>query len=151
MRRLGVLLLMAAVLSALAAVPSEADQKKKKKERTAETGYVGPALGAAGAGVACSAPPVGCGVFEVKRGERFVQLEIQDALGQPVYASVYTFGYTDGTDTHDHICGASDDPLAMTRGLKELVIVIESTGGALAGCPGPPSAGTIVATFSNRP
>lgn len=151
MRRLGVLLLIAAVLSAVAAVPSEADQKKKKKkERTAETNYVGSNPGAVGAATVCSAP-VGCGVFEVKRGERFVHLEIQDGLGQPVYASVYTFGYTDGTDTHDHICGASDDPLAMTRGLKELVIVIESTGGALAGCPGPPSAGTIVATFSNRP
>lgn len=147
MRRLGILLLTAVMLSAVAAVPSAAEQKKKKKERTAETSYVGSNPG--GVGTVCSAP-VSCGVFEVKRGERFVELDIHDGLGQPVYASVYTFGYTDGSDSHDHICGATDDPLALTRGLKELVIVIESTGGALSGCPGPPSAGTIVATFSNR-
>lgn len=150
MRRLAVLLLAATVLSAVAAVPSEAGQKKKKKQRSAETPYVGAALSAVGAGTACLMPPVGCGVFEVERGERFVELEIQDSGGQPVYASVYTFGYTDGTDSHDHICGTSDGPLALTPRLEELVVVIESTGGALAGCPGPPSAGTIVATFSNR-
>lgn len=149
MRRLAVLLLVGAMVSAIAALPSEAGQNKKKKERTAETNYVGSNPGAVGAGTVCSAP-VGCGVFEVKRGERFVDLEIQDGLGQPVYASIYTFGYTDGSDSHDHICGATDDPLTLNRGLKELVIVIELTGGALSGCPGPPSAGTIVATFSNR-
>jgi hypothetical protein len=149
MRRLTVLLLIATLLSAVVAAPSEAGKKKKK--RTAEASYVGSNVGVVSSGLACEAPPFACGVFEVKRGERFVELEIQDDLGQPVYASVYVFGYSDGSDTHDHICGTSDGPLAMTSGLKELVVVIESTGGVLSGCPGPPSAGTIVATFSNRP
>lgn len=150
MRRLGVLFLVAVLVVGTGATPSEAG-KKKKKERTAEATYMSPALGVAGVGTACSVPPLGCGVFEVKPGERFVTLEIEDALGQPVYASVYVFGYTDGTDSHDHICGKSDQPLFLTPGLEELVVVVESTGGATNDCPGPPSAGTIVGTFSNRP
>jgi hypothetical protein len=141
--------LIAALTTAVVAAPSEAGKKKKK--RTAETNYVGSHLGVVPlVPDACVPPPLGCAVFEVKPGERFVDLEIQDDFGQPVYASVYVYGFSDGSETHEHICGTTEDPLALFSGLKQLMVVIELTGGVLSGCPGPPTEGTIAATFSNR-
>lgn len=148
MRRAGVLILLAAVLLASLAAPSSAGKKKKRKERTAEASYV---LGVAGWGTKCPAPPIGCAAFEVKPGERFVDLEIKDALGQPVYASVYVYGYTDGSDTHEHICGSSDEPLEMWPDVETLAVVIDVYGGVNEGCLAPATAGTVVATFSNLP
>jgi hypothetical protein len=147
MRRTLTVLLVGALLVGLGA-PASIAGKKKKKERTAEATYVGGApAGAAGSGMT----PCGtdCARFEVKPGERYVSLHFADASGQPVYASVYVYGFSDGTDTHEHVCGESTSPLALEKGLKELVVMFETSGGAAAGCPGPPTTGTVHAVFSN--
>ena len=146
MRRTLIVLLVGALFLSFAAPTSVA--KKKRKERTAEATYMGGApAGAVGVGSTPCATE--CARFKVKGGERYVSLHFADASTQPVYASVYVYGYTDGTDTHEHVCGESDTALPLSKGLKELVIVVESSGGAAADCPGPPTSGTIHATFSN--
>lgn len=132
------------------AAPAEAGKKKKKVERVEERMYVG-ATGVRGASDSpCAGEPVGCVVFPVEAGERFVSIDVADASGDDVWASVYIYGYSDGSDVHEHVCGRSDGPLALTPGLEELVVITtQTTGGATNPCAGPATQGTITATFSN--
>lgn len=125
--------------------------KKKKVERTAEATYVG-ATGVRGVQDSpCAGEPLGCVRFPIEPGERFVSLEVTDASGEDVWASVYIYGYSDGTDTHEHVCGKSDSPLALGAGVEELVVVItQTTGGATNPCAGAATQGTVTAVFSNR-
>lgn len=129
---------------------SAAKKKKKKVERTESRAYVG-ATGVRGASDSpCAGEPVGCVVFPVEAAERYVSIEIVDQAGQPVWASVYIYGYTDGTDVHEHVCGASEAPLQLMSDLEELVVITtQTTGGATNPCAGPATAGEVVATFSN--
>ncbi|MDQ3953678.1 MAG: hypothetical protein M3279_12075 [Actinomycetota bacterium] len=147
---------VAVVLAGLLAVsvqaaPAEAGKKKKKKvERVEERTYVG-ATGVRGAQDSpCVGEPVGCVVFPIEPGERFVTIDVADATGDDVWASVYIYGYSDGTDVHEHVCGRSDGPFALTPGLEELVVITtQTTGGATNPCAGPATQGTITATLSN--
>ncbi len=149
MRRTLIVLLAGVLLLSLAA-PTSMAKKKKRKERTAEATYVGGAP--AGALGLYNTPCLGeCARFDVKKEDRYVSLHLADATGEPVYASIYVNGYTDGGDPHEHVCGESDGALRLSRGLKELVVVLETSGGVSADCPGPPTSGTIHATFSNLP
>jgi hypothetical protein len=127
-------------------------KKKKRVERTEERMYVG-ATGVRGASDSpCVGEPVGCVVFPVEKGERYVSIEITDQAGEPVWASVYIYGYSDGTDAHEHVCGASEDPIALGPGLEELVVITtQTTGGATSPCLGPATVGSVAATFSNIP
>ncbi|MDQ3915828.1 MAG: hypothetical protein M3323_10960 [Actinomycetota bacterium] len=133
--------------------PAEAGKKKKKKvERTEERQYVG-ATGVRGAQDSpCVGEPVGCVVFPIQPGERFVSLDVADASGDDIWASVYIYGYSDGTDTHEHVCGSSEFPFALAQGLEELVVITtQTTGGVTNPCPGPATQGTVTAVFSNVP
>lgn len=149
---------LVAALSMIAfhGLPADAAKKKKKKvekvERSEDRQYVG-ATGFRGVQDSpCPNEPVGCAVFPVEEGEKFVSLEIVDAAGQPVWASVYVYGYTDGTDAHEHVCSTTAGPLALADGLDQLVVVTtQTTGGATSSCTGPATQGTISATFSNIP
>ena len=134
------------------AQPADAGKKKKKIERTEERDYVG-ATGVRGAQDSpCAGEPVGCVVFPVEPGERFVSIDVADAAGDDIWASVYIYGYSDGTDTHEHVCGRSESPLALAEGLEELVVITtQTTAGATNPCPGPATQGTVTATFSNIP
>lgn len=150
---LAVVLSIALLTGFVGQLPDAAAGKKKKRvERTEERQYVG-ATGVRGASDSpCVGEPIGCVVFPVEKGERFVSVEVVDQAGQPVWASVYIYGYSDGTDTHEHVCGASEGPLALTSGLEELVVITtQTTGGATNPCAGPATAGTVEATFSNLP
>lgn len=153
-RRLVVALFTAAaVLIALGAAPAGAGGGKKKRvERVEEADYAG-AVGPRGAAdVPCMQDPVGCVRLPVEPGDRFVQVEVADAAGMPVWASVYINGYSDGSDIHEHVCGSSDAPFPLAPGLEELVVVVtQTTGGATNPCTGPATTGTITATFSNLP
>lgn len=132
--------------------PAEAGKKKKKVERAEERQYVG-ATGVRGAQDSpCAGEPVGCVVFPIEPGERFVSIDVADASGDDVWASVYIYGYSDGTDAHEHVCGSSEGPLALGKGLEELVVITtQTTGGATNPCPGPATQGTVTAVFSNVP
>lgn len=150
-------LVVGAVVALLAvsvqAGPAEAGKKKKKKvERTEARDYIG-ATGVRGAQDSpCAGEPVGCVVFPVEPGEKFVSIEVADAAGDDIWASVYVNGYSDGADAHEHICGSSEYALALADGLEELVVITtQTTAGATNPCPGPATQGTITATFSNVP
>ena len=150
---LAVLISTALITGLVGQLPAaSAGKKKKKVERTETRTYVG-ATGVRGASDSpCAGEPVGCVIFPIEKGERFVSLEIVDQAGQPVWASVYIYGYSDGTDTHEHICGASENPLQLMGGLEELVVITtQTTGGATNPCAGPATVGEVVATFSNIP
>jgi hypothetical protein len=142
----------ALLVAGVGAVPAEAGKKKKKVERTEERQYVG-ATGVRGAQDSpCAGEPLGCVVFPIEPGERFVSVDVADASGDDVWASVYIYGYSDGTDVHEHICGSSEAPLALAKGLEELVVITtQTTGGVTNPCPGPATQGTVTAVFSNVP
>ncbi|MDQ3963618.1 MAG: hypothetical protein M3277_06880 [Actinomycetota bacterium] len=134
-------------------LPDAAAGKKKKKrvERTAEAQYAGFSGFRGAAEGTCDTDGVGCVIMPVEPGERFVSVEVTDTAGQPVWASVYVYGYGEST-AHEHVCGTSERPFAMTWALEELVVVItQTTGGATSPCIGPATVGTVTATFSNLP
>jgi hypothetical protein len=149
-------LAVAAVAGAtLMASPVIAGKKKKKKprvERVEDRDYVGWSGVRGAAEGECTSEPVGCVVFPVEPGEKFVSIEVGDSAGEPVWASVYIYGYNAASDVHEHVCGASDRPFRMADGIEEVVVVVTQTsGGATNPCAGPTTVGTVTATFSNRP
>lgn len=156
-RRYFIVAIAVLVTVSMASAPADAQKKKKKKkpkriERTAEAEYLG-ATGFRGVQDSpCAGEGVGCTVFPIEEGERFVAIEIADAAGGPVWASVYINGYSDGTDPHEHVCGGSDSPFMLREDLSELVVITtQTTAGATNPCDGPATSGTVTATFSNIP
>jgi hypothetical protein len=151
-KALAAALIVAVAGATVVALPASAGKKKKRVERTEEATYVG-ATGVRGASDSpCAGDQVGCVIFPVNKGEKFVSIEIADAAGEPVWASVYVYGYSDGTDLHEHVCGSSEGALQIAPGLAELYVVItQTTGGATNPCAGPATQGTVTATFSNLP
>lgn len=152
---LAVLMSVVLLTGIVGQLPDAAAGKKKKAkrvERVEERTYVG-AIGPRGAAdVPCQGEPISCVKFPVEPGEKFVEIEVVDASGQPVWASVYIYGYSDGSDAHEHVCGASDGPIALGAGLTELTVVItQTTGGATSPCTGAATTGTVIGTFSNLP
>ena len=151
-RSFTVLLAISLVAGVVGFIPEAGAAKKKKVERTEERDYVGFSGFRGAVEGSCEGEPVGCVVFAIEPGERFVSVEITDQAGEPVWASVYLYGYTDGATPHEHVCGASDGPLALGRGVEELVVVItQTTGGATSPCTGAATTGTVSATFANLP
>lgn len=131
---------------------SAGKKKKKKVERTAEADYVGFSGFRGAAEGSCDADGVGCVRFPIEKGEKFVSVEVVDTAGQPVWASVYVYGFNSASDAHEHVCGASEDPFQLAPGVTELVVIVsQTTGGATNPCAGPATLGMVVATFSNIP
>ena len=151
-----VLCLVTSLLLVVVALDPIAEAGKRKKvkrvERVAEAGYFG-ATGVSGVEDSpCLAESVGCVTFPVEDGERFVSIEITDSAGQPVRASIYNYGYTDGTDTHAHVCGSSDGVLPLGPDLENLVVIMtQTTGGTTEPCAGPATQGTVLVHFTNIP
>jgi len=146
-----VIALVLVLVGAMLVAPASAG-KKKRVERVDEREYI-LATGPRGAAdTPCVAAPIGCVIFPLEKGDKFVDVEVIDDAGEPVWASVYVYGYTDGSDTHEHICGESEAPLKLAPDMEELVVVTtQTTGGATSPCTGPATQGTIKVTFSNLP
>lgn len=146
------LVAVVALAMAVGVSPAEAGKTKKKKvERTVDATYVG-ATGVRGVQDSpCAGEPLGCVRFPIEPGEKFVSIAVTDASGDDVWASVYVYGYSDGTDVHEHVCGKSDSPFRIGPGVEEIVVVVtQTTGGATNPCAGPATQGTVTAVFSNR-
>lgn len=150
---LAVLMSVALVGGVVGQLPDAAAGKKKKRvERTESKQYVGFSGFRGAVEGSCDAEPVACVKFAIEPGEKYVSVEVVDTAGQPVWASVYTYGYSAPADTHEHVCGASEAPLALAKGVTELVVVMtQTTGGATSPCIGPATAGSVNVTFSNLP
>src|SRR5687768_13416514 len=104
---LAVLMSVALITGVIGQLPdASAGKKKKKVERTATADYVGFSGFRGAVEGACDQPPMGCVKIPVEPGEKFVSVEVTDAAGEPVWASVYVYGYSEGA-AHEHVCGTS--------------------------------------------
>ncbi|HYI45495.1 MAG TPA: hypothetical protein VE174_08590 [Actinomycetota bacterium] len=149
---LAILVSAALITGVIGHVPNAAAGKKKRVERTEEASYIGSSGFRGTVEGTCDAPPIACVRLPIEAGDKFVSVEVVDSAGQPVWASVYIHGYSDGHDVHEHVCGASDKPFKLSPGLTDLVVTMtQTTGGATSPCVGPATAGTVTATFSNLP
>ncbi len=148
MRKSIIIFAVAAILVNASGGSSALALGKKPKERTETRDYVGFGGFRGAVEGACDGEPVGCVIFPIEKGERYVSIEVTDTAGMPVWASVYVYGYVDPATPHEHVCGSSDSPLAITKGVTELVVTVtQTTGGATNPCMGPTTVGSVTATF----
>lgn len=153
MRRSLVVALAAALVAAAVVAPAEAAKKRKPKKvsRTAEGTYANPALGIPG--VVGSGAAGGAYEFGTMANENFIDIEITDAAGGSVTATL-----SQNSDPSDDfyeifatICGATEAPLQISPGLPVRVSVYTTPGPEQPSCMGPATSGTIKATLSNLP
>ncbi|HWL65571.1 MAG TPA: hypothetical protein VNP73_06310, partial [Actinomycetota bacterium] len=85
-----------------------------------------------------------CVRFKPRSGERFVSVEIEDGLGQPVY-----FWIGQREEDLQEYCGTMDKPLRIQPRLEITVFLIEGTCRGTY-TPSVVSRGTVTATFTNR-
>lgn len=86
----------------------------------------------------------GCVRFEIRRGERYLTLKVEDQTGLPVYAVAFA---PDGSEVGE-VCGSSDEPIAAPGGYVDVWV----TAGACYGSTSPslPTTGTVQASFASK-
>lgn len=143
--------LVVAVVAASVAAPAAVSSAAKSPSRIVEAPYLTPVLGTSvtasgygGTGYYYDClNQIGCAIIDIKKGERFATLEIEDAAGQAAYGHAYLMpsGYELG-----NFCGKTDGPINIGSTGEILVHVISGT------CPGgEPSVatqGVVKATLS---
>lgn len=152
MRKLLFFAILVAVVVAIA-VPSLdalAASGKRRHERVERVTYYGPGVGTEPTGgEACHVGlQWGCVGWFVLAGERFVTLEIDDALGQKVSATFYEYD-DDRYLGERSFCGATEKPLRL-RAKTKFAVVFLFVGPCEDGSPAVASTGEVTATFSNR-
>lgn len=155
MRRLIVTCIILGLLAGAMIVPAEAGKKKKRKpkrvERTAEGAYENPAIGIPG--VVGTSSLGGAVEFGLGPKEKFVSVEIEDASGQPVMATM-SQEQDPSTPSWNIIatfCGQTEEPVETLPGVPIRVSVYTTPGPSHPTCMGPASSGTITGTFANLP
>ncbi len=143
-RRLG-LVAIAAVIAGALATPAQGAPRRAHME---EFPYQTPAAGAHavlayGWYYDCEMQ-LGCVIIPSARRDRWVDLEIRDVTGAPVYGAVYSMP---GGHHYRDFCGSTDRRLHVRKGIELLVHVIPGV------CPGTttpstPTKGAVVATFT---
>ena len=127
---------------------AEAGKKKKPKriERVEEQTYIAPAYFY----WAPSGDNIGGVKFATGPEDKFVSIEIEDATGMDVSASVGQDPEGDGTVSTTPFCTSTEEPLPIEPGLEVTVFVFV---GPCTQPPGPAVAtqGTVIGTFSNLP
>ena len=145
MKKLIVLVLMAAIAAAFVAAPAEAGKKKKAPaKRVQELRYDNPAIGTAGA-AACA----GCPSFSTGPGERFLSVEIADDASPIGYVDISYDSDGDGiSDTGVTVCGATDGAVEVPESTTFNVFPYAIPSPF---CVGSSTAGTLKLTFSKTP
>lgn len=147
MRKIITVALSAALVVGAFGAPAAEAGKKKAKPRKASAMYEGPAIGIAGAGI-CSPDTLGCFGFGTAANEKFVEVEIVDDLGTPVFASVTQDLDGDNmADTSVDICGKSTEPIPIDGGYEVTVFLWEGPS-ASPPCASVVSSGEINVTFN---
>ena len=128
---------------------AHAGKAKKKPSRVVETPYTEPAVGTAGFGVCLQGSS--CVFVEPMPGEKFVQIDISDDLGQPVFASIIQDTSGDGNyfaadDKTTHICGQTAEPIEIEP--STVTVWVWRGPGGPPPCPGIASSGVVKTTFS---
>lgn len=156
MRKLIVTCTIVGLLAGALVAPAEAGKKKRKKkpkriERVAEGTYDNPAIGIPG--VVGTSSAGGAVEFGLAAKEKFVSVEIEDASGQPVMATM-SQEQDDSTPAWNIIatfCGETEEAVEVLPGVPIRVSVYTIPGPDYPTCTGPASSGTITGTFSNLP
>jgi hypothetical protein len=89
---------------------------------------------------------IGCAILRVKSGERFADLEVEDAAGTPVLASVYTMP---GGNHIGDFCGSTDKPIP-TFGAHELLVHVVNGVCPDESTPSVVTSGIVRATFFKK-
>lgn len=148
MRKILVIALAASLVFGSLATAEAGKKKRKPKriERTEEATYVAPAYFY----WAPTGDNIGGVKFATGPKDKFVSIEIQDTLGQPVSGSVGQDPEGDGTVATTPFCTKTEEPLPIEPGLEVTVFVFV---GPCTTPPGPAVAtqGTVIGTFSNLP
>lgn len=88
---------------------------------------------------------IGCAIVPLERGDRFVRIEVEDAAGTPVHASLYSMP---GGFHYGNFCGSTEKPISVAG--KDLLVHVVS-----GVCPDGSTAsvattGIVKATLSRR-
>lgn len=149
-------LVLAVVLGLVAGslgAPAMAKKKKKgaKVERVAEATYDNPAIGIGG--VVSSGSAGGSAEFPLMPGETFFSLDVTDASGTAVYASLSqdTDPSTPSWEIFAGVCGKTTEPIEVAPDLPVRVTITAGPGRQVPTCAGVASSGTIKVTLSNLP
>lgn len=153
MRKPLVLLLVLGLMFGSIATAEAGKKKRKPKKvtRTVEGSYDAPALIVVGT---CSQTgAIGCVSIVTGPKEKFLEVEVTDQHGQPVYVSIGAD--TDGNNQDDtdygHFCGKTDGPIPVDPGVELHLWVGFTIDPNFAGCvPGFATSGTLTAKLSNR-
>lgn len=89
---------------------------------------------------------IGCAFVQVKNDDRDVMLEVKDASGLPVHASVYKF--RSGKHYRD-FCGSTKKPLVVTPGMN-LVVHVKPGTCADGTTVSTPTTGVVKAVFTTK-
>jgi hypothetical protein len=146
MKKFLTLFLVLGLVAGAMSMPAHAKSKKKVKKPVVETAtYSAPAAGASDAGGGCLGAAGDCVTFAGPTGN--VSIEIDDAAGGPVAASVSWDSDGDGIDDQNFsICGKTDKPLSVPVGVKLDVFAWAAPSSV---CPtGHATTGTVKATFT---
>ena len=148
-------LIIALVLGLLAgSMVATADAKKKKKKpysRVVEGSYTQPAPGIGGVvtlngqGGTIDAPTL--------ENEMFLNIEITDDSGQPVYWGL-SHQDENGDGAGDIVtggCGNTETPLEIVPGYSYTITITAGPGAEAPTCPGVATAGTVKLTFTEVP
>lgn len=155
LRRVMVVGVMLALVAGALQAPAAGGKKKQRKARprSIELPYSEPAIGTAGLGVCFQGSS--CVFFSLLPKERYVSVEIEDDLGQAVYASIIQDTNGDGAylrtdDLTVDICGATTEPVEVEP-KKAMSVWVWQGPGVTAPCVGAASSGTVTATLSTTP
>lgn len=159
-RTITVAIILGLLVGALIA-PAEAQRKKKKKkkkpkriERVVEHSYDFPSPGVPGVAGVCLASVAdnsGCINVPTARREKFVMIEVNDALGlgPAVVLAQNTDPDSPGFQIFHTFCGATEEPVPVPEPGAELRISVYAA--PAADCLGIGTTGDFEATLSNLP
>ena len=144
--------LVAVSMLAVVAGPGSAGAKTKRVERIDEIAYSEPTVGVAFPAYNMVTCDSGCPVFDVYRGDRYVSLEVTDAVSPDAAIAVFPWDGATGEPryTEHHYCTSTDKPLRLPR-WTAMVWVEVLIGPCSDGTPATATHGLVTATFSNLP
>jgi len=145
---------LVAITAGLALVASAAHaarpvKRENRRVRTVEAPYsTGLSYSIPGVGSGCiiDTPASSCILVPAGLNERFVSVEIVDATGLEVSASV---GPHDDVPGGEPICGATTEPVPITPGVEVEVMLNELDPSHV--CPGLATTGVVKLTLTSRP
>ena len=140
------------VMVVMAGISGAAGAGTKKTQRVEEIVYREPSIGIAFPAYNMATCDTGCPVFDVYRGERYVTLEVSDAVSPDAAIAVFPWdgNTTEPRYTHHDYCTSIDKPLRLPRWTLRLWVEV-LMGPCSDGTPAFATHGSVTVTFSNLP